>query len=891
MDIDPPFFQKETDSSNEDLQNFVPSQSPAYGYAQAPGLSYRQSFAKSSSADDYRSVIDDLTIENKRLREELRKFKQMGPGSMSRDKLFEVKVHGLSSTKKRELEAALRDFTTSLEGSSTGASTSRNKSRRNSKEQSSHASKHTASTSGSNPKPVDSAYASMGTGPSSSSHQLPGQARAARLRSNQNIEIYLRDIPEGLWPRPVVMTDKEKKKLVVRRLEHLFTGKLGKRVDHPLFNQPSEPIAEDIEMEGTDTKAPRAKEAAREAQIRSRELLEKSSLSRETTSGSHSQSHSNSRSNAGQSNFHDNDEESGTGSGHRSGSSIRNGKGASPQDNMRPSEQRPTRPRDLDPDRKQVPADNMEYIRHLGIDAPESQSSFSAKDVSPDAEGWVYLNLLCNLAQLHILNVTPDFIRTAVSEKSTKFQLSADGCQIRWRGGDEGTKFTSDSGSNSLRERSSDDSTDGSNEHDQRKRPKGSRFDLGQQNSDSSHSFHYKPLFLHHQTSSSDDQQSTGDDTTSSNGLPEESNLGRGLKWGHSGGSSAQSQRKRRRDGAIIYYNGAPFCTDLSRDCGEVSTDTYDMTSSGGLALQDPVQLHLVHRPCINRTASGSSIPFKPLSEPEACRAMMHLDSADQRDTISNEADDCMQADFSWSDREQQLSLTNLEASGLGGISPDDHFVVEVTTRRPKQATLNDDDHDNSSDEDNASPAERSRIGNLSSRGTGTSREAADSIANKLARMSTRSPMASHTSKRQAPTVEIDYVTGKVRRLAPVPLPPPAFYCPTDDSDFDDDDSSGDEDDSVSSERSILSKQPMIAGDPSSDNRDLSGDDEEDENSDSGQDFEFRWGISSRRSSRMSGIKHGDGPSLPPLSKVPTGSSAATAGGAASGYNSSMEDA
>ncbi|KAJ8104814.1 hypothetical protein ONZ43_g7678 [Nemania bipapillata] len=127
MDVDPPFFQKETESSNEGNHNVVPSHSPLYRHGQGRGQSFRQSLAKSSSADDYRSVIDDLTIENKRLREELRRLKQMGPDSLRDDKLFEVKFHGLPSTKKRELEATLRDFTTKLERSSTKTSTSRKK--------------------------------------------------------------------------------------------------------------------------------------------------------------------------------------------------------------------------------------------------------------------------------------------------------------------------------------------------------------------------------------------------------------------------------------------------------------------------------------------------------------------------------------------------------------------------------------------------------------------------------------------------------------------------------------------------------------------------------------------------------------------------------------------
>ncbi|KAG4219773.1 hypothetical protein PC116_g31748, partial [Phytophthora cactorum] len=271
----------------------------------------------------------------------------------------------------------------------------------------------------------------------------------------------------------------------------------------------------------------------------------------------------------------------------------------------------------------------MDYIRHLGLVAPESQKQYCARDVSPDAEGWVYLNLLCNLAQLHILNVTPAFIRNAVSEKSTKFQLSPDGRKIRWRGGVEGTKFSSDSGSNSQRNQSSDD-TDGSNDQEQRKKQKTqgsgndvtvhkpSKFGLGVQQSNSSESFHYKPLFVHHQTASSDEQPSAGDETGSSFGPPEDSNLG-GMdsRWGQSGVSGV-SQRKRRRDGAIIYYSGAPFCTDLSGDFGEgeVSPATYDMTSSGDNGDQGPMQLLSLGntRPQFSRSTSGSSLPFRPLS-------------------------------------------------------------------------------------------------------------------------------------------------------------------------------------------------------------------------------------------------------------------------------------
>jgi len=230
MDVDPPFYQRETDSSNEDFSNghLVPSQSPAYRFVQNRPGTLKAGFTQSSSADDYRSVIDDLTIENKRLREELKRYKQMGPDNLRREKLFEVKVHGLPSQKRRELEATLRDFTQSLDGSSIGTPKRSKKSFSKSKHVSSGVSKHPSSSSGSNTRPVDSAYASM-SGPSSTGLSGTNKATSGSgdlRRSNQKIENYLRDIPEGLWPRANVLTEKDKKKLVVRRLEHLFTGQM-----------------------------------------------------------------------------------------------------------------------------------------------------------------------------------------------------------------------------------------------------------------------------------------------------------------------------------------------------------------------------------------------------------------------------------------------------------------------------------------------------------------------------------------------------------------------------------------------------------------------------------------------------------------------------------------
>ncbi|KAI1082407.1 frequency clock protein [Whalleya microplaca] len=909
MDVDPPFFQKESDSSNEDGTKYpVPSQSPAYQFVQSrtPGL--RPMFTQSSSADDYRSVIDDLTVENKRLKEELKKYRQMGPDSLRKDKLFEVKVHGLPSRKKRELEAALRDFTTSLEGSSTGASPGRKKISSKLKNTHFSTSKHASSSSGSNSRPVDSAYASMSTGAGSSEPSQPAQTQATRQRSAQTIENYLRDIPEGLWPRPSIMTEKEKKQLVVKRLEHLFTGKMGKQLEPVPPHLAPEPIIEDTEMQGPDERPapPNKSKTAREARIRPRELRRKESHSqpRDNVSTSNSRSHSN----GDQADSRDNGIGSGSGSGHGSGNGGGGGGSntTSPPTVMPPPEQRPTRPYDLDPDRKQVPSENMDYIRHLGLVAPESQQQFSARDVSPDAEGWVYLNLLCNLAQLHILNVTSDFVRNAVSEKSAKFQLSPDGRKIRWRGGAEGTRFSSDSsGSDSQRNQSSDD-TDGSNDQDQRKKQKTqplendvnarkpSKFGPWLQDSNSSESFHYKPLFVHQQTSYSDEQPSGGDETGSSFGPPEESNLGMNSRWGQSGVSGV-SQRKRRRDGAIIYYSGAPFCTDLSGDFGEFSTDTtFDMTSSGDQGVQGPVSLD-VNRPQFSRSTSGSSIPFRPLTDPKTSSTNVNENDIKSPEPNADTINDDVEAHFPWSNVAQRPpTLVNLEASGIGGTYPEDHFVVTISTRRPKHTesdggsncgSINSSNNSSNGSSDDDQLQAPPRVLERPSHETTDSKTTTDSVIGGLAAMKAGSPSPQHDSNANARAcaVKIEYGPDKVLRLPPVPLPPPAFYFPSCDSDSD-----GSSDDSSQSSQSLISRRAILEDDPPSD-VDLSGNDEEDEHSDAlGYDASGSISPENEEMHDVSELARGRSRKMSQMSKMTTGSSVATAGGAASGTNSSI---
>lgn len=864
MDVDPPFFQRASESSNEEGVNYL---GPNRSSSQIrPSLEH-----KASSGDGFRGIIDDLTVENKRLREELKKYKQMGPDSLRREKLFEVKVHGLPSRRKRELEAALRDFTTSLDGSSPGGGSQR---KNKSKLQGLHSSKHASSTSGSNDRagaaPPDSAYASNSTNQSSSDPFLPG--KLSRQASDQPVAQSLPDVPEGLWPRQFALTEAEKQKLVVRRLEQIFTGKgLGSSQQQPHLPLVPPAISEEVEMTTLEDQNPSAKQATRQATILPHSQR-KASHSRDNGSASNS--------NEDQTDSRDQGTTSGSGSGSGGSNEV-----SPPSESQ--SEQRPTRPRDLDPDRPQVPAENMQYIRHLSDTSTEQHNP--TMNGLLDADGWVYLNLLSNLAQLHMLNVTPSFIRNAVAKRSQKFQLSSDGHKIRWKGGAEGSKFSSDSsGASSQRETTSED-TDGSNDLYQRKKRK--TRDAAVQGGGSlvypttgplpsispAECFHYKPMFVHQQTSSSDEQPSTGDGSPSSCGPPEESHLGVNSRWNNSG-FSGLSQRKRRHDGAIIYYTGAPFCTDLSGDWGDLSPESYVCDEEASRRVD-------ITGPEFKRTASGSSIPFKPLSNLASHHAMMDLDFAPPElspETSSDSSED-LDADFPWSDSQESSAtrLTNLEASGLGGVTPDDHFVVVVSTRRPKSP-----------------PSSDTGCPKTTEAGGEESVRSPDSIVSRFAKMPTASSPPTEVWSQKTPQIGIEYVAGKIRRLPPAPLPPPTFFfLPSESLSEDDESDFGSEDDDsdqpapgnrrlvVMQPRAVMHDEDAIMSGEEDDDEVLEDDGSLDEEDKSSTDPMGKVALGvGELGIGLQG--QGDTAVLGDLPKMTTGSSVATAGGMASEYSS-----
>ena len=753
-------------------------------------------------------------------------------------------------------------------------------------------SKHASSTSGSNARPVDSAYASMSSGAHSSGLSLVKQPANSRAKNDLKVESYLRDIPEGLYPRHILLTDKERKKLVVRRLEQLFTGKIGRgamrsrdrsQAAAPRLDAPSSTTAKGPQIVSQPSRSDdTTEEPAREAQMLPTDrlhLADKKNRSRENVSASNSNG--------------DQTESGGNGESSRSATNQ------TPPDSVA-AEQRPTRVKDLDPDRTQVPSENMEYIRHLGLVPPELLESQErhTPDVKPDADGWVYLNLLCNMAQLHIVNVTPSFVRASVSEMSSKFQLSPDGRKIRWRGGMEGTRFSSESGDNLQVSPDSGDTDDSPGKRQKTSHSTGddghsgdsskSRSKFGPQVSTASESFHYKPLFVHN---SSPNGQTTVDDTLSSFGPIEDSNA-EDSRWGLSG-SGTSNRKKRRRDGAIIYYGGAPFCTDLSGDTGDVSPTTYMLSSGQGKQRQDNAT-DLGRSSPDDRPGSGASLSYRPLSEfnPSLDSGLkMDVDSSDNVPNLATDSDaDSTDGDFEfpWSNEQQFIEARPLEPCGLGGVMPDDHFMVVVTTKRPR--------------------------GNLKSQTVNFARRnsegATEGIMNRLATMSTASPAPLALSRQSSPGLEIEYVSGRIKKLAPVPLPPPAIFVPpfsSDDSASDDSVDSADGDDEDEPSEEFMSRQANPhRSDGYPDGVDLSSGDEDGEDPDEEPDSRHMYdptggddgqelGRSKMKSCRSASSAEVAPGSLRRVSKSESadaafrtgGSSAATAGGVGSDYSNS----
>ena len=662
---DPPFYLRHKSSTSEDS---TPLNRPSKivnrpGASQVPTQSIQHCNAIESSVADFRDVIDDLTVENRRLKRKLKRLEQRCTPSTQSDPIFELRVHGLPPAKKRKLERTLQDFACDeIDAKGWGSPMQGAGQNLSHPPQDAFDISKPLSSPASGSRPVDSAYASMSTSGMASAHASRyvdvGGSHHGRQNKDRTVESYLQNMSCGLLPKhSPVLSDKARKQLVVRRLEQIFTGKSDNSSKHSQSQQQQEVSQSaanadrrEIEAQGHQVRA----EGDREARMLLNNDVQPGLLCR---------------------GFSPNAVEE---------SSFRDTIGR----NDATPDQRPTRQLDLDPSRAQNATENIQYIKHLGFGSPQLDSeTYSGK-----AGGWVYLNLLINMAQLHTINVTPDFVRAAVKELSAKFELSADERSLRWKGGNHGTRLPGESdGSTEDSNGYSPDEVDASRAGRNGKTvassveatlqdggaylPRISSRSSGQvstrqyptleSGSLESQAF-YKPLF-HHGTSFEEDQSSLESyPPTSRSALKddwngEESRVNR-LSCGP---TMLETSRNVKSSGSMVFYKTARFCTDLTGD-----------------AIL-PAMLRSEERKCSEATLG------LPIRSQEQMSGTTRLQSQHCGNifTVQDINTDHSVWKLDWLEPSMTKSSLDtvplpLEVSGLGGVRPEDNFTLEVSTRR-----------------------------------------------------------------------------------------------------------------------------------------------------------------------------------------------------------------
>lgn len=649
---DPPFFLRNASSSD------TPPDNPHYVRRHA-GIPHRLTLPTApaatttdgSSVEDFRSVIDDLTVVNKRLKQKLKRYEKLYDAHLQEEKLFEVRFHGLPDHKKKELEDTLRKFADELDD---GVST------QYPPIQSHLPTLHANNTVSSTSRFAESGYVSMSaSGRNSSANSnlqekdRPKFNKSAYNRQQQTIHSYLHDIPIGLLPESnVQMTDKAKKKMVVRRLEQIFAGKMSVPGNHPQPMQQEEVAqsAATADREQREATGQLAKpEGVREARIMPTKHP------------------------------YDEDASDQAEASHvfrpilQAGEQELQGSCSSP-------DQRPTRPLDLDPFRAQVPMENMDYFRHLGFTPPDMATGIPP----PDGHGWIYLNLLINMAQLHTLNVTPDFVKDALHEYSSHLETSRDGRKIRWKGGQSVT--THSGGSSSEHRSSASPEHCRTGPHSKYTKAGGTSGLSGEKIIDPEHQarrllrikraneqtkFAYKPLFFH-QEESDDEEEMEVDSTTGSPFPPQPAgnSSGFGSSAMQSSSSKHHNHKQKHNDGPIIFYNKARFCTDLSGD-------RLGTTLTNPAAYKTLTSHPLGASTTINPTHAVSDItePRGPLDTiPASMDASTKFSAAlSSGDDIGFSPDSLMHDSGN-----NTPDMVVFEVSGLGGVHPEDNFSVHV---------------------------------------------------------------------------------------------------------------------------------------------------------------------------------------------------------------------
>jgi len=738
-DNEPPFFLRNSSSSETPPDGNSANQPPEHS-----SMPYRPGMATmgtdGSSTEDFRSVIDDLTIANKKLKQRLKKYERVHDAHLQEDKLFEVRFHGLPDHKKKELEETLRKFAAGLDDG--GVTDYPPISYAPALEQ--------QKTQSSTSRFAESGYASLsasGQNSSAVSNQASNQAddnrkmsRSAYNRQQRSIQSYLHDIPVGLPKSNVPMTDKSKKKLVVRRLEQVFAGKRSAPGNH------SQPMQQEEVAQSAATADREENEATgrytKPEGLRVARIMPGSRNEEDTSETNEALQGFRPHLQIGEQDF------AGSGS----------------------PDQRPTRPLDLDPFRAQVPGENMDYIRHLGFTPPDMVTG----DAPEEGHGWLYLNLLINMAQLHTLNVTPEFVKDALTDYSGHLELSRDGRKVRWKGGLDVTKNSSDSSSEQLSgnsplengspaKRLKTEDSRGSDELQPDPEQMARKLARAKREREMN-KFAYTPMFFRKQESE-DDEDDYGIDVESSGAsFQRNQHAGNSSGFGSSAVHSGSSSKRRRDDGPMIFYTKAKFCTDLSGDRlgASLMPGAYKAVTSHPLGVTSQLST-------ASPGPSGLTEPRGPLDATPMDTGSSNESHSSKGERFFGFSPTALRNDSSGSGSGSvsPADVMDFEASGLGGVQPDDNFSIHVRRSQTQVAP--------------------SGL---------TSRRRSSALPNKIthALAEASSPAANATSPTSPPHVIKQEILSASRKSLPASTLPPASFLPFDST------SSGDVDSDLESE-------------------------------------------------------------------------------------------
>ncbi|KAL8951403.1 MAG: hypothetical protein Q9222_002624 [Ikaeria aurantiellina] len=655
---DPPFYLHKASSDEGSIQAMQAEQlSSRPGYAsQVAPLSHSLLSQLELSENDpntFRDIIDDLTVQNQKLKRRIKRYKKITTKKSENAGIFEVRAQNLPSAKKQELQHILQNFASTLRSSlddpafPSVASYQRSRPRDTDVRDKSTAIRSVAR------KNEDSTYAS-GSPAGGTLHAVSGKTDLSsndlqrQQQPRQRVGIRAVHPDSARLPSPSKdlcdVSDEPKKLIVVQRLEQLFlTGTARMKLsEHEVMVQDSRCSSGSSESASPDgTEQPRSRPH--------KLVLERAEGRGSRTEASYLQT--------------PNDGVSKSTSDLPMEHSYEASKPTTSQNSSSPAGTR--------------------YLREIGLASPVAETSTEL------TYEWMYLNILVNMAQLHTLNITADFIRQAIRDVSTRLVLSEDGRKVRWGEGQTNGIDTSSVPHDLDLEVGPSPNSSSSAGYSVRlqQSPNGSQLEhtanlrfepCFEPQSKSVHpavqlrrikngNSSYKPLFLRNKRRGTKSGLRKHSSTVKS-GLSSDDEVSSVLSHASNDGPNLQGQ-------PMIFFEDDPFFIDLSADPPDVNghnpvSYTAFIRKPLGVRQTASDQLHdYERRSTLLEQASHDSGSLRDRNQrdsPEAPSLKIHSDNAD----ISTYRDSS----------DENKELVPFEASGLGGIQLDDHFSMNVLT-------------------------------------------------------------------------------------------------------------------------------------------------------------------------------------------------------------------